>query len=383
MNILYVMLYWPVYGGGETVTATLANEMVRRGHKVHISYSIYNKPNELPYVIDERISEVLIDASNAANEEDISKMHRYIVANNIEILISQWSDIIFCDKARKGTNCKLIKCCHVAPFMYSEPITKLGRVYKTVFGNKAFNRHQHGIQLRSHIDCFKLSDKYIFLSESYLNEIKAEKINAALLLKGCVIPNPQTYESTIAPKIIEEKKNEILFVGRIYEYPKRLSLAIKIWAKVVADTKYDNWIMRVVGEGPDLDYNKQIANNLGLTQISFEGFQDPKPFYKDASIFMMTSIHEGFGMTLIEAQHYGVVPIAMNSYTTLHDIVTNGQNGIIVENNDEHGYADAIRELIDNEVRRRKLAISSMESSKKFSLKNIADKWESLFSDLK
>lgn len=29
MNILYVMRYWPVYGGGETITVTLANEFVK------------------------------------------------------------------------------------------------------------------------------------------------------------------------------------------------------------------------------------------------------------------------------------------------------------------------------------------------------------------
>lgn len=373
------MLYWPVYGGGETVTATLANEMVRRGHKVHISYSIYNKPHNLLYSIDERISEVVIDASKGDNEEEISKMRNYIIANNIDILISQWSDITFCDKARKGTNCKLIRCCHVAPFMYSEPITPLGRIFKTIFGTKAFNKHQHRIQLKSHIDCFEKSDMYVFLSDAYFKEIMGEKIDKGLLQKGDAIPNPQTYPSDITPDVIHKKKNEVLFVGRIYEYPKRLSLAIKIWAKVVSDHKYRDWTLRVVGEGPDLEYNKELAKSLGLSQISFEGFQDPKPYYSNASIFMMTSKHEGFGMTLIEAQHYGVVPVAMDSYTTLHDIVSHNENGIIIKNDDTESYADALRELIDNKELRYRLALCSMESCKKFSLTTIADRWEKLF----
>ena len=39
MNILYVMRYWPVYGGGETITVTLANEFVKRGHSVYVVYT--------------------------------------------------------------------------------------------------------------------------------------------------------------------------------------------------------------------------------------------------------------------------------------------------------------------------------------------------------
>ena len=38
MNILYVMRYWPVYGG-ETITVTLANEFVKRGHSVYVVYT--------------------------------------------------------------------------------------------------------------------------------------------------------------------------------------------------------------------------------------------------------------------------------------------------------------------------------------------------------
>lgn len=39
----------------------------------------------------------------------------------------------------------------------------------------------------------------------------------------------------------------------------------------------------------------------------------------------MTSAFEGFGMTLVEAQQYGVVPIVMDSYKSLHDIIKNDE----------------------------------------------------------
>lgn len=38
MNILFLLRLWPVYGGGETVTICLANEMVKRGWNVGVAY---------------------------------------------------------------------------------------------------------------------------------------------------------------------------------------------------------------------------------------------------------------------------------------------------------------------------------------------------------
>ena len=38
MNVIFLHRVWPVYGGGETVTICLANEMVKRGFNVHIAY---------------------------------------------------------------------------------------------------------------------------------------------------------------------------------------------------------------------------------------------------------------------------------------------------------------------------------------------------------
>lgn len=38
MNILFLHRIWPSYGGGETVTKCLANELTERGYNIHILY---------------------------------------------------------------------------------------------------------------------------------------------------------------------------------------------------------------------------------------------------------------------------------------------------------------------------------------------------------
>lgn len=129
--------------------------------------------------------------------------------------------------------------------------------------------------------------------------------------------------------------------------------------------------------------SKELASDLGLRRVTFEGFKDPKPYYLDASIFFMTSASEGFGMTLVEAQQYGVVPVVMDTYSSLHEIIESGKNGIIIPDNDLEGYATAVEKLMLEPVYRKQLAGNGLRTCKKFTVNHIADEWENLFNQMK
>ena len=90
---------------------------------------------------------------------------------------------------------------------------------------------------------------------------------------------------------------------------------------------------------------------------------------------MMTSSSEGWGLTLTEAQQYGVVPIAFDSYASLHDIIQDGENGFIIPNNNISEYIEKLKLLIINQDIRKEMASKCIESSKRFSQKNIIQEW--------
>lgn len=62
-----------------------------------------------------------------------------------------------------------------------------------------------------------------------------------------------------------------------------------------------DWHLDIVGDGPDAAALKELAERLRLSNVSFEGFRNPAPYYRRASIFCMTSTFEGFGLVLPEA----------------------------------------------------------------------------------
>ena len=92
---------------------------------------------------------------------------------------------------------------------------------------------------------------------------------------------------------------------------------------------------------------------------------------------------EGFGMTLTEAQQNGVVPMAFGSFGAVYDIIEDGKSGFIIPAFDETQYASKLQLLINDYTLRKTMAHNAVESSKKFHIDNIGQKWQELFDSLK
>jgi len=92
----------------------------------------------------------------------------------------------------------------------------------------------------------------------------------------------------------------------------------------------------IVGDGPLLDYLKGLCTQLDVNHmVEFLGFSmTPEVFYKKSHCFLMTSVHESFGQTIIEAYSCGLPVIAFRSKQGLVDtasseIVRDGINGYL------------------------------------------------------
>jgi glycosyltransferase involved in cell wall biosynthesis len=97
----------------------------------------------------------------------------------------------------------------------------------------------------------------------------------------------------------------------------------------------------------------------------------------------MTSTAEGWGMVLTEAQQMGVPVVAMDSFGALHDIIEDGYNGRIVANNDLVAFQNAMTEIMENEAKRKEMALHAIESSKRYEIQHILLQWQKLFEQMK
>lgn len=141
--------------------------------------------------------------------------------------------------------------------------------------------------------------------------------------------------------------------------------------------------MILVGDGIERESLHRLAHRLNLQRIEFAGYrQDVAPFYRRASFICLTSSFEGFGMCLVEAQQYGCIPVAFDSYAAVQEIMQEGKSGILVPPYDLKRYAEALLSVFDDQNRQEQLRRNSYASAKRYELAAIGEKWLQLFAGL-
>jgi glycosyltransferase involved in cell wall biosynthesis len=218
------------------------------------------------------------------------------------------------------------------------------------------------------------SDRLILLSEHFCKDLSE--------ILGI---NSDRIQSISNPIILEKsnevfKKKQILFVSRLEFEQKRPELMLLIWSKL--HKIFPDWELIFLGDGNARMDLEDLVNSMELVNVRFEGFVNPIPYYKEASIIGMTSDYEGFGMVLIEAMQFGVVPISLFNWNSLQDIIVNNNTGILIDNNNIDEYSFKLSQLIRDEEERRRLSKKSVEHVQKFDIEVIGLKWLNLLESI-
>ena len=140
------------------------------------------------------------------------------------------------------------------------------------------------------------------------------------------------------------------------------------------------WSLVILGEGVERELLISLTKRLGLeSRVYFPGrVSDPYPVLYQAKLFVLSSRFEGFPMALLEAMSCGLPVVSFECPTGPSDIITDGFDGVLVQNGNVKGLANAINKLIDDEEMRNRMGKQAPKVVKKFSLGNIMEKWESL-----
>ncbi|MDR2593504.1 MAG: glycosyltransferase [Fibromonadaceae bacterium] len=374
MNILFLLRSVSSRSGIDIVTRILANEFVSMGYNVNLcclDFSDSSISSKIKYF------KIFGNWRKIDTSQNVNILKSAIQKENINIIINQecqnipWANLA--KKAAENSNAKIISCLHFPILMTIDYFAEKARKFPVFFA-KFFKKYR---DLRNVNSAYDNSDVLVLLSEKFLEHYKdlQPKRNSK---KIRVITNPLNLSAKEID--FEKKQKTILFVGRISEYQKRLSLIIEIWKIILSTKKYDDWNLKIVGDGEDMETIKEKTKNLD--RIYFEGKQKSESYFEVSSIFIMTSAFEGFPMTLAESLKRGCVPIAMNTFLSLSDVIENEKNGFVIPDGDINAMAKKIQILMTDESLRKEMALNGLESVKKFDIKIIAQKWESLFNEL-
>lgn len=393
MNILFYTLYEvsPQKGGTERITSTISNILKKKYQ--HKCYSIYNIAISNNYIRTSFDKKEQIPFNNDFEE----RICKFIIQHNIDFVINQ-GVFTHTKSLRQAINrtkkCKLITTHHFSPGSeelfynrhYIKYITK-HNFFKYIIKELLYpleKRANHNRNIRSYYEAHKYSDYIILLSPHFKQDfIEYAKINSNSK-KFHFIPNSLSFDYFFNIKEYYTKEKEVLIVSRLDETHKRISLALKIWKEIEKINDVKQWNLTIVGHGDEYENEyKNYVNRNHLKRVKFVGLQQPEIYYKKAAIFMMTSISEGWGLTLTEAQQFGVVPIAFNSYASIKDIIANNKNGILIEEKNLKDYINKLYMLMKDDNVRKEIASEAILSSKRFEINAIGQKWNLLLNELK
>ena len=378
-NILFLMGTYPSYGGVEIVSTTLANQFIEDGH--HVTIASYKQPlNDTTQLNLSDQCDLLFLSHPVLSIKNIKALREYILTHEIGVLINQWVVPFYATLvwklAVRGTNCKVYSVHHNPPDTNMRIQALKARIESGKSHLKGVYALVREVSRLSLAFCVRNSHKFILLSPSFIPI--AQKFSR---VKGSdkylSIPNPISISAS-DEEVPKEK--EIIYVGRIEYNQKRTDRVVDIWKEL--EPMYPDWKLTIVGDGDDREDLQKRIHEYGLKRVSITGFVNPIKYYKRASILLLTSEYEGFGLVVAEAMSHGVVPAVYNSFESARDLVTDGYNGILVEKPySTLTFTKVLQELIDKPNYLNELSNKSRIVSTDYSIDKIAKEWYQLWNN--
>ena len=212
---------------------------------------------------------------------------------------------------------------------------------------------------------------FIVLTNGNVNEWKSLKNTQ-------VIPNPLSFYPEQASTLHNKK---VIAVGK-QGYQKGYDRLLPAWKKVVE--KHPDWHLEIYGAiAPEMKLAAQSQElNIENSVHFYQPEKDIQSKYLEASIYVMPSRFEGFGMVLIEAMACGLPCVSFDCPHGPADIITQDEDGFLIENGNIEQMANAILQLIEDESVRIDFGTTAKKNAKRYLTEHVMPLWDDLFKKL-
>ncbi|RWX72873.1 MAG: glycosyl transferase group 1 [Candidatus Methanosuratincola subterraneus] len=254
------------------------------------------------------------------------------------------------------------------PLVATIHATELGR--RKVLSNDS-ERHIHEMEWWLAYEAWKV----ICCSKYMMNEVHSSL--------GCPIDKISVIHNGYDPKLAransagmsKRKARTVLFVGRLV-YEKGPHLLVEA-ASLLKDCR-----VIIVGDGAMRPYLEGLARKLGVSdRVTFTGHVDDETLlsiYEEASVLVIPSLYEPFGIVVLEAMSLGI-PVIVSNTGGLDEIITDGRDGLKFQSGSPEELAKAIARILDDEGLRARLVENAKSRAKEFSWKTTADQTLKLY----
>ena len=192
------------------------------------------------------------------------------------------------------------------------------------------------------------------------------------------IPNPLSFVPKLQSPLTEKR---VIVIGR-YCHEKGYPFLLQAWAEV--QKQCAEWRLETYGDGDRSSYEALIDElQIDRRRCILHGrTSDVQQEYAASSIAVCSSKYEGFGMVIVEAMACGLPVVSFDCPWGPRNIITDGEDGMLVENGNTHLLAEALVSLMKNPDRIAQMAEKARQNVRRFRIEEVAEKWKDLFEHL-
>lgn len=196
------------------------------------------------------------------------------------------------------------------------------------------------------------------------------RVPTRVLPNGIELPNGSPVRETA----------RFLCVGRL-EAVKGIAVLIAAFSRVVR--KHPGAHLTVVGRGPQLAELEELVDRLGLTEnVDVAGFVPDEELlaaYHGSMAVLIPSIGpENFPTVALEALGIGRA-IVGTRVGGIPELISDGENGLLVSPGDVHGLAEAIVRLLDDPALAVRMGARSAQRASEYAMEPFLDRLEEYY----
>ncbi len=340
MNILFLTTHLDT-GGITTYLYTITQGLLSRGHKVSIVSSGGNRQNDFSVLgakllclnirtkseLDPRIYLVLGTLTHFIHENNIDLLHAHTrITQVMGTILNRFTGKPFlstCHGFFKGRLSRLIfPCWGQAVIAISRPVQE-------------HLEHDFGVRKEK---TFLIPNGVNVLEFPLTDEATRRQKRQQLGLDNAEVIG-------IIARLSEVKGHEVLIS------------AMKDVVKEIPQAK-----LLIIGEGKTEESLKHLVHQFNLDQhVHFYPIVNKTAeMLSLLDVFVMPSLQEGLGLSVMEAQAAGL-PVIASRVGGLPDLIEDGKTGILVEPKDEIGLAQAVIGLLKDKARAKEIGLKAQQ----------------------
>ena len=374
-NVAIFLHDYSVLGGVQKVTCNLVNLFFLNKLPIKTVFSL-RKEGTMEYAYP---SEVNLEVIGNLGKDAYSKVALIVERDKLRNVIIQIENLKFSYKVAKmfsSLGCRIFPVLHNTPYYW---IKTYADWYEYVYNPKLFLRAiKKVIYWRPlHIRLFKkLVSSYGIICVSKQAQIELSQIlcDSNSAARVCYIYNPMLELQTSLNN--ELKHNYLVYVGRLSREKRPIKM-LKMWHHIC--TRYPSWNFLIVGDGSYCYKMKKYVQRKNIERIHFLGQRDDVyEILLQSKISILLSYYEGLPTALLESALCKNALFTVKNAGGTSDIVTDGYNGLIVENARVKSLCSKLEILLSNSAICERMQENSYKSVEQFSNKNILNKWISV-----